>query len=86
MVPSDGTSLFVAGEEPANIIGLAGRILDSSILVNNVSVTNDAVGKGQNALLLRAIYGESDEDKKRYRLFSISEGGIRIPYAVGKQP
>ena len=84
MVPSNGTSLFVAGEEPANIIGIAGQILDGSILVNNVSFTSDAVGKGQNAFLLRTIYGESAEDKKRYRLFSISEGGIRFPYAIGK--
>lgn len=84
-VPGNGTSLFVAGEEPANIIGLAGRIQYGSILVNNVSITNEAVGKGQNAFLLRAVFDDSGENEKRHKLFSISEGGLRIPYAAGKR-
>jgi len=76
-VPSNGTSLFIAGEGAANIIGLTGTILPASVLVNDVTLSNLAVGKGQNVSRLE----HSQSPPQEYflsPLYSISNGGIHL--------
>jgi hypothetical protein len=76
-VPSNGTSFFIAGEGSANIIGLAGTVLSGSVLVNDVSNSNIAVGKGQSVSFIenqlnpiQAIYMSP--------LYSVSSGGLHL--------
>jgi filamentous hemagglutinin family protein len=76
-VPANGTSLFIAGEGSANIIGLTGTILDGSVNVNNVSLTTLAIGQGQST-----IYNEAGlfPTQTTYLTpdYSVVDGGIQL--------
>lgn len=76
-VPSNGTSFFIAGEGSANIIGLAGTVLSGSVLVNDVSNSNIAVGKGQSVSF---IENQVNPIQVGFMspLYSISSGGLHL--------
>lgn len=75
-VSSGGTSFFLSGDGVANIIGLTGTVLPGSSLVNNVTVSNIAIGQGQSVSFLEsrlmptAVYLSP--------LYDISDGGIQL--------
>jgi len=81
-VASNGTSLFVAGQGVANIIGFPGRILSGSVLVNDVAATRSAVGQGQSVSYLAngitPLQGASS-----LPLFTVVNGGLLTPYRFG---
>ena len=76
-VPSNGTSLFIAGEGSANIIGLAGTVLSGSVLVNDVSNSNIAVGKGQSVSFIENQLNPIEVGFMS-PLYSISSGGLHL--------
>lgn len=77
-VPADGTSFFAAGQGSANIIGLTGTVLPGSVLVNDVSATNIAVGKGQSVSFLEHDVTPA-QASVFVPLYSIAGGGIHMP-------
>ena len=76
-VPSNGTSFFIAGQGSANIIGLTGTVLPGSVLVNNVSNSNIAVGKGQSVSFIENQLNPIQEFFMS-PLYSISGGGLHL--------
>jgi len=76
-VSSGGTSFFVTGIGSANIIGLAGTILDGSVIVNDVAATNAAVGKGQSVSFLEKNVTVI-QTALQNPLYSVSGGGLNL--------
>jgi len=77
-VADGGTSLFVAGEGSAHIIGLAGTILAGSVKVNNVSATLQAIDQAQETAI-QPLPSFVLDDEWRQRLYIIVDGGVRMP-------
>lgn len=77
-VPANGTSLFIAGEGSANIIGLTGTILDGSVNVNNVSLTNNAIGQGQSTIYSEAGFLPAQVSYVVAPAYSVADGGIQL--------
>ncbi|MDT8383231.1 MAG: filamentous hemagglutinin N-terminal domain-containing protein [Gammaproteobacteria bacterium] len=84
-VASGGTSLFIAGEGSANIIGLPGTILPGSVLVNDVTTTNIAVGKGQSVSFIENTIRPTQAFLSP--LYDISSGGLHLyDYEYNREP
>lgn len=84
-VAPGGTSLFIAGEGSANIIGLPGTILPGSVLVNDVTTTNIAVGKGQSVSFIENTIRPTEAYLSP--LYDISSGGIHLyDYDFNRDP
>lgn len=75
-VPSGGTSFFIAGDGSANIIGLTGTILPGSVLVNDVTISNIAVGKGQSVSFIENMVTPTQAFLSP--LYDISSGGVHL--------
>ena len=73
-VPTGGTSFFLAGQGSANIIGITGTVLPGSVLVNNVTNSNIAVGKGQSVSFLENTLSPTQAFLSP--LYDVSGGGI----------
>ena len=77
-VAPDGSSLFVAGEGSANIIGFPGTILAGSVLVNDVAATRSAVGQGQSVSYL-AYDVRPEREGAPAILFTVDSGALLTP-------
>jgi len=82
-VPTGGTSFFLAGQGSANIIGITGTVLPGSVLVNNVTNSNIAVGKGQSVSFLENTL--SPTQVVFSPLYDVSEGGVHL-YSFEREP
>lgn len=69
-------AFFLAGEGSANIIGLTGTILPGSVLVNDVTTSNIAVGKGQSVSFLEDTVSPTEIFLSP--LYDISSGGVHL--------